>query len=270
MLVLFAGCASTSRIKQDAPSVKLEAFSESVIGTTFKFEMIPIPAGKNPNGGETVGPFWISKTEITWDIYDIFVFERDKEVLEWKEEPEVDAISRPSKPYIPPDLGFGHQGFAAICVAYLSAENFCKWLSARTGKKYRLPTEDEWEYACRAGTTTKYYWGDDIESIDEYVWHDSNADYQTQPVATRKPNKFGLYDMLGNAAEWCTTKDKDKPVVRGGSYYDVPEDISFDYSQTQTSEWNMTDPQVPKSKWWLSDGSFVTLRVICVPDIQED
>ena len=108
MLVLFAGCASTSRIEEDEPSAKLEAFSESVFGTEYELEMIPIPAGKNPNASGTVGPFWISKTEITWDIYDVFVFERDKEVLEWEKEPKIDAISRPSKPYIPPDYGFGH------------------------------------------------------------------------------------------------------------------------------------------------------------------
>ena len=80
--------------------------------------------------------------------------------------------------------------------------NTTRWLSAKTGKIYRLPTEAEWEYACRAGTKTAYFWGDEPDKIDEYAWYVNNAE-KPMPVGKKKPSPWGLYDIHGNVAEWC-------------------------------------------------------------------
>src|SRR5262249_13311598 len=101
----------------------------------------------------------------------------------------------------------------AAGVRWSDAVAFCEWLSRTSpheGQYYRLPTEAEWEYSCRAGATTSYYWGNEAHSSIEYAWTSENADGKTHPVGKLKPNAWGLYDMLGNVEEWtadCFDKD---------------------------------------------------------------
>ncbi|MFC1725007.1 formylglycine-generating enzyme family protein [candidate division KSB1 bacterium] len=86
-------------------------------------------------------------------------------------------------------------------VSFEKAEEFCRRLSEKENAVYRLPYEAEWEYSYRAGTITKYPWGNDVNSADEYGWHMGNSDNRSHPVGLKKPNKWGLYDMSGNVQE---------------------------------------------------------------------
>jgi formylglycine-generating enzyme required for sulfatase activity len=95
-----------------------------------------------------------------------------------------------------------------VLLSWERAQEFCTRLSGlavekKAGRTYRLPTEAEWEYACRAGTTTTYFFGDDATKLAEYAWTAENANRQVHPVGQKKPNPWGLYDLYGNAGEWC-------------------------------------------------------------------
>jgi formylglycine-generating enzyme required for sulfatase activity len=91
-----------------------------------------------------------------------------------------------------------------VNVSWNDATAFCDWLSRQEGQEYRLPTEAEWEYACRAGTTTRFSFGDDDTALGESAWYSANSGNQTHPVGEKRPNAFGLYDMHGNIWEWCS------------------------------------------------------------------
>jgi eukaryotic-like serine/threonine-protein kinase len=111
-------------------------------------------------------------------------------------------------------------------VSWNDAVEFCKKLSAKTGKKVRLPTEAQWEYACRAGTNTRFGFGDKDADLGNYAWYSANSGDKTHPVGQKKPNAWGLYDMHGNAWEWCSdwtgAASDTYRVLRGGSWLNLP------------------------------------------------
>ena len=241
--------------------MKLEPLNQEIPDTTVSFEMVPVPAGtvtiETENGPQEVevGPFWISPTELTWDLYDVFQFRLDR--TRSAEGSDADAVTRPSKPYLPPDRGYGHDGYPAISISYKGADSFCKWLSLKTGRNYRLPTEAEWQYVCRLGKV-------DENAIDEFAWHKGNTDYTTKPVAALKPDARGIYDMYGNVAEWCTDIEGN-PVTYGGSFQDTADNLGWAARVPPSERWNDSDPQIPKGTWWLADCGFVGFRIVCVP-----
>jgi len=256
VLALAIGAAATAQQPQP--------ISETVPGTTVKLSFVPVPAGKvsiaDPADATKkqevdVRPFYLSTTEVPFDIYDVFVYRLE----ETDQAPGTDATTRPSKPYIPPDRGFGHAGFAAIGMSFKGADEFCAWLSKKTGHKYRLATEAEWEYAARAGASGNY--GVDGAKLAEFAWFKDNADAKTHPIASKKPNAWGLFDMHGNAAEWVVGADG-KPVTKGGSFKDDAADLEIADRVKPSAAWNASDPQMPKSKWWLADCSFVGFRIV--------
>jgi formylglycine-generating enzyme required for sulfatase activity len=268
VIVGLGACAPLQPAASDAPpAAELAPFTQEIVGSTVSFRMLPIPAGEvELAAGEAavaVGPFWMAETETTWDLYDIYMYELDDPDRE--PHPEVDAVSRPSRPYIPPDRGFGHAGYPAISMTRQGAEEFCTWLSAKTGRRYRLPTEAEWMHAAGAGGEARWFFGDDAAQLDAYAWHAGNSDDTTHPVGEKAANPYGLRDIYGNAAEWIAAKEGQRPSVMGGSFLSEPHECATRSRREQDRSWNSTDPQIPKSPWWLSDGPFVGFRVLCEP-----
>ena len=247
---------------------KLEPYTETLPGSVVKIQMLPIPGGtvnirKTP---VIVKPFWMAQTEIPWEAYDVFLASGPPSPAYDQTDYPVDAIARPSHSYILPDLGWGHNGYPAINVSFISTQMFCRWLTSATGKKYRLPTEAEWELACRAGypQRTPGAWKIDKALLEKSAWHAGNSDRLTHPVGKKSPDKLGLYDMLGNTGEWATDLEG-KPVLCGGTFLDGPPGITPTMRRRWTPKWQATDPQFPKSRWWLADGKFVGFRIVCEP-----
>ncbi len=226
----------------------------------------------------TVGDFWIGTFEITWDQYELFLY---REIDHEKEEQgsvslEIDGISGATMPYV----NFNKPGYPAICITQYAASQFCKWITAKTGEFYRLPTEAEWEYACRAGTETDY--SNSEKQISDYAWFNDNSQGQLQMGGKKLPNPWGLFDMHGNAAEWVLDTYKssyhhlaevaENPiyleeelyphVVRGGSFKDPKEKIQSSFRGYSTPSWKKQDPQFPKSLWWHTDATHVGFRIV--------
>ena len=290
-------------IKQLEPTMK--PYTDEIPGTGVKFEMVPIPGGEfvmgspeaekghNANEGPQhkvkIAPFWMAKTETTWNCYTLFMYkEEEKMVMKFRGfKPELntvsDAVARPTTPYVEMSFGMGTDGFPAISMTQHAANIYCKWLTAKTGHYYRLPTEAEWEYACRAGTTTAYSFGDDPAMLDDFAWHDGNSNFKYQKVGTKKPNPWGLYDMHGNVSEWTTDqfipdvygtikdlvsnpfrygKSLYPRTARGGSWMDKPEKLRSAQRIASTPDWKFQDPQLPKSIWYHTDAQFLGFRVV--------
>jgi formylglycine-generating enzyme required for sulfatase activity len=285
-----------------------KGYTETIPGSGVSFAMVPIAGGEflmGSPGNETkheanegpqvrvqVSPFWMGKFEVTWNEFEVFMY-KDIEfagVPTGHPNPYVDkvadAVSRPTKPYVEMSFGMGKDGCPAISMTHFAAVTYCKWLSAKTGHFYRLPTEAEWEYACRAGTTTAYNFGDDDDALKEYAWFLDNADEKYHKVGTKKPNAWGLYDMHGNVSEWVidgyapdTLKkwaaqggvlvdpwvpgQKEYPhIAKGGSWDDEPDRLRSAAKKYSDPSWKMRDPQLPKSRWYLTDAQFLGFRVV--------
>lgn len=307
LLGLNQACKSTTKVSdneneitQSKVDTKMETgYAENIPGTDFSFDMVAIPHGKfmmgssdsEENRKEDEGPqqeveldaFYIAKYELTWDVFELF-FKQNKELfvkLENDKVIKIDAITRPSPPYEDPSYGMGKAGFPAVSMSTYSALVFCKWLSTVTGKFYRLPTEAEWEYAARAGTTTKYSFGDSLEELDTYAVHYKNSNNKYAKVGTKLPNAWGLYDMHGNVAEWTLDEYKESSyanfearnpwitptvihprVIRGGSWDDDPNKLRSAARTASSTKLQKRDPQIPKSFWWFTDSNYVGFRLV--------
>lgn len=250
-----ASMAMSVALVAEAPKVE----SETIQGTTVKFDMVKLPGGKVTVGGKEVEvkPFAIGKTEVKWDEYDIYWQRLDLTTEEQNK--GVDAENRPSKPYSPPDRGYGRQGWPAGSIHPLEAQKYVKWLSKKTGKKYRLPTVAEWQYAAKAGGDGKV----DKAALKDVAWFIDNSDEKPQKSGAeeKKANAWGLVDMLGNVAEWCVREDGTL-VACGGSFQDEAEDVTIESQVEFNKAWQRDDPQDPKGKSWLSNGAHVGIRVV--------
>lgn len=283
-------------------------------------EMVPVPGGTynmGPINGSmhevSVDSFWIGKYEITWNEYNQFRNEvlediRNKiykelygvdiesdalssptlseEALNMLRENDVpaDIISLPSPPYVDMTFGMGTDGFPAVGMTHYGAYMFTKWLTVKTGDFYRLPTEAEWEYACRAANPGEYEMISNASELNAAAWYKGNSDRKYQQTGQKEPNALGIHDMLGNIAEWTFDQYHEdymsqlenepannpffKPTelyprtARGGSWMDEAEAASCLQRQASNPKWKMRDPQLPKSLWWHTNAPFVGFRVV--------
>ena len=290
---------------------QMNPYLERISGSGATFEMVAIQGGtllmgspddepdRNDDEGPRVEvriePFWMGRHEVTWAEYWVFmekldIQRRDEGLAEpAAQDPWSDAVSRPTPLY---DPGATYEkgddpDHPAVCMTQFAAKVYTLWLSMKTGRYYRLSTEAEWEYACRAGTTTAYYFGDDPENLDEHEWYFDNGDDRYHKVGQKKPNPWGLHDMHGNVAEWVlgqyvddwygTIKDRKgmrafdavcwptqdiSRLVRGGSWDDDPERLRSAVRRGSEKGWKLRDPNFPKSIWWFTDAHALGFRVI--------
>lgn len=286
---------------QESPSMDTigKGYTEKIPLTEITFDMVEIPSGSfmmgsldtEPNRTGDEGPrhqvvldgFYVGKYEVTWDLFELF-YKKNQELfvkLDNETLVKVDAISGPSPPYEDPSYGMGKDGYPAISMSTYSALVFCKWLSAVTGKFYRLPTEAEWEYAARAGSQEAYSFGASEDLLGKYAVYSNNSNDTYVKVGSKLPNAWGLFDMHGNVAEWTMDEYKANAyadheeknpwvvptvihprVFRGGSWIDSADRLRSAARGESGMDLQRRDPQIPKSFWWFSDNDFIGLRLV--------
>ncbi|MGB2429462.1 MAG: formylglycine-generating enzyme family protein [Akkermansiaceae bacterium] len=285
------------------------AYTEE-LDTGASFEMLPVKGGSFRWQGEqaddvieaTISPFWMGKHEVTWEEYEPFMLteiprEKDGQVLEFMRETiedDAELLARPTPPYMPMTYGMPRDGHPAVSMTQHAANKYCQWLSYKTGHFYRLPTEAEWEYACRAGATTKFSWGDDAGKVAEYAHLSGEVSSNYAKPGQLKPNAWGFYDMHGNVMEWTldqhvenrrkhfgSDKVQDpwviatKPyphVTRGGYWKQDVEAVACSARHPSEPAWKQSDPQNPKSLWYHTDTPWLGMRVVrpaTIPSVEE-
>jgi formylglycine-generating enzyme required for sulfatase activity len=280
-------------------------YEETIPGTEVAFRMVPVPGGtvhvgspegeadrtsdEGPQFDAAIDPFWMGSCEVSWGEYkaymsacDLFKALESANVRKVTPENEADAVTAPSNLYDPTTTFTNGEDplLPAVTMTQFAARQYTKWLSGLTARFYRLPTEAEWEYACRAGTTTPWNTGADAATLEAAAWFADNSDETTHPVGEKEPNSFGLHDMHGNVAEWVLDElvpggyarqaalprpvpaaaaavwpERLSPrVVRGGSYYDEPAQCrSAARRGSEDLPWKDVDPNLPKSPWWYTE-----------------
>jgi formylglycine-generating enzyme required for sulfatase activity len=270
---------------------EFKAYEQTIPSSTVKFKMVPIAAGTFTMGSpateksraEDEGPqkkidvaaFWMAEHEVTFAEWDSFF--KNLDVPQTKAI-AVDAVSRPTAQYIDLTWGMGRDpNNPTNSMSQQAGIMYCKWLFEQTGIFYRLPTEAEWEYACKAGSTGE------PKELKDVAYYRENSGAKYHKVKQLKPNAWGLYDMLGNLSEWTLDQydaaaysklaDKSKnPTVppagkyprtaKGGSYLDEAGECRCSNRISSSPEWNKRDPQIPKSRWWLTDGMYMGFRIV--------
>ena len=243
-----------------------------------------------------VDDFWILKTEVSWDLFllwrDQFRYSENEKDSSKNIE---DMVSKATPPYVNMDFGMGKKNKPAVGMTQFAAKVFCMWLSAKTGHFYRLATEAEWEYACKAGNNEKYFFGNNQKKLKDYAVFIDNSSGVYSPLMSKKPNNWGLYDMLGNVAEWTLDsyqnshiglsnnnpirlRKRDKGenpieeafwpyvmyniVIKGGSFRDKASNVRPSSRSFSVSALKNLDPQIPKSVWYLTNASFLGFRFV--------
>ena len=246
-------------------------------GTEVQFQMSFIEGKHFDYHGVTieVQDFWIGVHEVTHDEYVLFK-ERafDSDASDWNTgEFKADAVTRPSPPYLDFTYGMGTKGgFPAVSMTQQAALRYCHRLYQKTGIFFRLPTEAEWTLACQGQK----------EDLDSNAWHYENSNEKYHKVGQKTPNANGLYDMLGNVAEWTLDfykKDyanamkaseyswivpsrKHARTIKGGSFDSDAEACTCEERSKSQSKWQARDPQIPKSEWWNTDSPFLGFRLL--------
>ena len=286
-------------------SAQPQSYTQLITGSTQLYPMMAIPGGEflmgspatekgrstdeGPQHKVKIEPFWMGKFEVTWDIYDLFTTKNiEKEMAvrypDGADLSTTDASTRPSPSYVDMSFGMGREGYPAINMTHYAAIKFCAWLYDKTGLFYRLPTEAEWEYACRANAKTPFSFGTDLKLLSQYAVYKGNSEGTYKKIGTKKPNAWGIHDMHGNVMEW--TKDQYIPTyyaqkaggklvepfapttqlypnsVRGGSWDDDALALRSAARVGSNNSWKVLDPQSPKSDWWMTSASFLGFRVV--------
>lgn len=253
-------------------------FTEQIPNTSVSFNMIAIPESKS----QKCKAFFIGKLEVTWDEYQAFLSATESEGRTTNTT-NVDAISGATPPFGDPSQAWGMGQRPAITMTWQAANTYCKWLSQKTGKTYRLPTAKEWEYASTNPKNGTFFFGGKISEyaeknfilnllkkpeskINKYVIWKGNSNAKTALPNLVLPNKFGLVNMLGNVKEFCSDTikigSKIEHIIKGGSFKSTAKEL-LSKEHSQHDAWMLTDPQIPKSIWWYSDCNDLGFRIVC-------
>ncbi|MGB2455056.1 MAG: formylglycine-generating enzyme family protein [Akkermansiaceae bacterium] len=288
---------------------ELIAFQDP-LASGAKIDMLPVKGGEFTWRGEekddilkvSLSPFWMSKHEITWEAYEPFMLspiprQKDGQPLDFMRaqiKNDIEFIARPTPPYHPMTFGMKRDGHPALSMTQHAANKYCQWVSFQTGHFYRLPTEAEWEFACRAGSNTNSSWGTDAQKAGEYAWFGGDASTHYNVPGQKKPNSLGFHDMHGNVLEWTLDQyvpnrreyfakgevhnpwvKATKPyphVTKGGHWQQSLQEISAAARHQSTPIWKVADPQRPRSLWYHTTTPWLGLRIVRpakIPTVEE-